>query len=247
MGLTPGVASGLTGGANYEPGNKDEGRFPVTTSGGQNDDTGRIEAFSDGVFAIAITLLIIEIGIPHVVGTESLTDKLLELWPSYLGYAISFLVIGIVWANHHNRFRLILRSDHILLFLNIVFLMCVAFIPFPTALLADYMAGTDEHRTTAAAVYSGTLAVTAVFFTILWLYAAGNYRLVDRAVDPHLLRAMTRRYVFGMILYILAFALAFVSPTASLALIVILALIFVLPEPEGPGSSRRTRRRPIRG
>ena len=195
------------------------------------------------MFAIAITLLIIEIGVPHVVGTESLFEKLVELWPSYLGYAISFLVIGTVWANHHNRFRLISRSDHILLFLNIVFLMCVAFISFPTALLADYLSGTNEHRTTAVAVYSGTLAVTAIFFTILWLYAAGNYRLVD----PHLLRAMMRRYVFGMILYILTFALAFVSPAASLALIVILALIFVLPEPEGPGSSRRTRRRPIRG
>ena len=199
------------------------------------------------MFAIAITLLIIEIGVPHVVGTESLSEKLVELWPSYLGYAISFLVIGTVWANHHNRFSLIVRSDHILLFLNIVFLMCVAFIPFPTALLADYMSGTDEHRTTAVAVYSGTLAVTAVFFTVLWLYAAGNHRLVDRSIDPLLLRAMTRRYMLGTILYILAFALAFVSPVASLALIVILALIFVLPEPEGPRGSRRTRRRSERG
>jgi uncharacterized membrane protein len=198
------------------------------------------------VFAIAITLLIIEVGVPHVVGAESLSEKLVELWPSYLGYAISFLVIGTVWANHHNRFRLVSRSDHILLFLNILFLMCVAFIPFPTALLADYMAGTDEHRTTAVAVYSGTLAVTAVFFTILWLYAAGNHRLVDRAVDPALLRAMTRRYVFGMLLYILAFALAFFSAAASLALIVILALIFVLPEPEDTRTPRRTRRRSVR-
>jgi uncharacterized membrane protein len=199
------------------------------------------------VFAIAITLLIIEIGVPHVVGTESLSEKLVELWPSYLGYAISFLLIGTVWANHHNRFRLISRSDHILLFLNTVFLMCVAFIPFPTALLADYLSRTEEHRTTAVAVYSRTLAVTAIFFTILWLYAAGNYRLVNGAVDPHLLRAMTRRYVFGMLLYILAFALAFFSAAASLALIVIMALIFVLLEPEGSGSSRRTQRPPIRG
>ncbi|MBA2783950.1 MAG: DUF1211 domain-containing protein [Rubrobacteraceae bacterium] len=206
-----------------------------------------MEAFSDGVFAIAITLLIIEIGVPHVVGTESLSEKLVELWPSYLGYAISFLVIGTVWANHHNRFSLIVRSDHILLFLNIVFLMCVAFIPFPTALLADYIPGTDEHRTTAVAVYSGTLAVTAVFFTMLWLYAAGNHRLIDRELDPLLLRTMTRRYVLGTILYIMAFALAFVSPTASLALIVVLALIFVLPEPEGSRSTRRTRRRSERG
>ena len=198
------------------------------------------------MFAIAITLLIIEIGVPHVVGTASLFEKLVELWPSYLGYAISFLVIGTVWANHHNRFRLISRSDHILLFLNIVFLMCVAFIPFPTALLAEYIRE-EEHRITAVAVYSATLAVTAVFFTVLWLYAAWNYRLIDRAVDPLLLRAMTRRYMLGMLFYILAFALAFLSPAASMALIVILALIFVLPEPEGSRGGRRTRGRSVRG
>jgi uncharacterized membrane protein len=89
------------------------------------------------VFAIAITPLITEIEVPHVVGAESLSEKLVELWPSFLGYTISFHVIGTVWANHHNRFSLISRSDHILLFLNVVFVMCVAFIPFPTALLAD--------------------------------------------------------------------------------------------------------------
>jgi uncharacterized membrane protein len=218
----------------------------VTTSG-QESDTGRIETFSDGVFAIAITLLIIEIGVPHATATESLTEKLLHLWPSYLGYATSFIVIGTVWANHHNRFRLIVRSDHVMLFLNVLFLMCVAFIPFPTALLAEYIRE-EEHRTTAVAVYSGTLAVTAVFFTLLWLYAAGNYRLVDRSVDRSLLRAMTRRFVFGMFLYVLAFALAFVSAAASLGLIVFLALIFVLPEPDGSRRSpRRTRRRSLRG
>jgi uncharacterized membrane protein len=118
------------------------------------------------VFAIAITRLIIEIGVPHVGEVGSLFEELVHLWPSYLGYAISFLVIGTVWANHHNRFRLISRSDHILLFVNIVFLMCVAFIPFPTALLSEYIRD-EAHRTTAVAVYSGTLAVTAVFFTLL--------------------------------------------------------------------------------
>ncbi len=197
------------------------------------------------MFAIAITLLIIEIGVPHVGEVGSLFGSLVHLWPSYLGYAISFLVIGTVWANHHNRFRLISRSDHILLFLNILFLMCVAFIPFPTALLAEYIRE-EAHRSTAVAVYSGTLAVTAVFFTLLWLYAAGNYRLVDRSLDPSQLRAMTRRYMLGMLLYVVAFALAFVSPVASLALIVVLALLFVLPEPEGSGGARRTRRRSVR-
>ena len=202
-------------------------------SAGRGNDTGRIEAFSDGVFPIAITLLVIEIGVPHVEGEgTTLFGALVEQWPSYLGYAISFLQIGVIWANHHNRFRFIVRSDHLLLFLNILFLMCVAFIPFPTALLADYLLSpVAERTTTAGAVYAGTLAVTAVFFTLLWLYAAANYRLVNRNLDPSLLRAMTRRYVFGMVAYLVAFALAFVNVAASLILIVVLALLFVLPEP----------------
>ena len=204
-------------------------------------DTSRIEAFSDGVFAIAITLLVIEIGVPHVEGT-TLLGALVEQWPSYLGYVISFLQIGVIWANHHNRFRFIVRSDHILLFLNILFLMCVAFIPFPTALLADYLQGTE--RSTAGAIYAGTLAVTAVFFTLLWLYAAANYRLVDRNLDPSLLRAMTRRFVAGMVAYLVTFLLAFVNVTASLFLIVVLALLFVLPEPgERTKPSRRRQAR----
>jgi uncharacterized membrane protein len=218
----------------------------VSIGGGSADnDTGRIEAFSDGVFAIAITLLVIEIGVPHVgdAGT-TLFGALIEQWPSYLGYdAISFLQIGVIWANHHNRFRFIARSDHLLLFLNILFLMCVAFIPFPTAVLAEYLQGTDAERTMAGAVYAGTLAVTANFFTLLWLYAAAGYRLVDRNLDRALLRAMTRRYVFGMVAYLLAFALAFVNVAASLVLIVILALLFDLPEPgERTKTVRRTRR-----
>jgi uncharacterized membrane protein len=122
--------------------------------------------------------------------------------------------------------------------------MCVAFIPFPTALLAEYVRE-PKQRTTAVAVYSGTLAVTAVFFTILWLYAANNYRLVDRNLSPALLRSMTRRYVVGMVLYILAFSLAFVNVVVTLLLIVGLALLFILPEPgerprKTPGSSENT-------
>ena len=110
------------------------------------------------------------------------------------------------------------------------FYACVAFIPFPTALLTEYVRE-PERRTTAVAVYSGTLTVTAIFFTILWLYAAGNYRLVDRNLHPDLLQSMTRRYVVGMALYILAFALAFINVVVTLLLIVGLALLFILPEP----------------
>lgn len=214
----------------------------------RNDgDTGRIEAFSDGVFAIAITLLVIEIGVPHLddapLGT-TLFGELMDQWPSYLAYVISFLLIGVIWANHHNRFRFIVRSDHGLLFLNILFLMCVAFIPFSTALLSEYLRGTFAERTTAGAVYAGTLMLTAFFFTLLWLYVAGNRRLLDPNLDPAMIRAMTRRYVLGAFFYVLAFALAFVSLTASLVLLVGLALVFILPEPSERTSSQRSRRSP---
>ncbi len=198
---------------------------------GRDNDTVRIETFSDGVFAIAITLLVLEIRVPEVEEGHTLAGELLGLWPSYLAYALSFLVIGTMWANHHNRFRYIARSDHVLLFINTLLLMCMAFIPFPTALLAEYVLGSDEERTAAAVLYGGTLAVTAVFFTLLWLYVATNHRLVQRDLDSRLLRSMTRRYVIGVLLYAVAFALAFVSVAGSLALILALALLFVLPEP----------------
>jgi len=122
-----------------------------------------------------------------------------------------------------------------------LFLLCVAFIPFPTALLAEYIQGSEGERQTAIAVYSGTLAVTGIFFTLLWLYAARDYRLVSRNLNLRLLQAMTRRYLIGAALYIIAFAVAFISAVASLVLIVGLALLFVLPEPgERPSPSRRT-------
>src|SRR5215216_3179740 len=105
----------LWGRDQYEEGTR------VIEGGGREKDTGRIEAFSDGVFAIAITLLIIEIGVPHLEGEPpgtTLPEALLRLWPSFLAYVISFLQIGVIWANHHNRFRFIERSDHVLLFLK---------------------------------------------------------------------------------------------------------------------------------
>jgi len=208
-------------------------------------DTGRIEAFSDGVFAIAITLLVIEIGVPHMDDAPlgaTLFEEIVRQWPSYLGYVISFLQIGVIWANHHNRFRFIARSDHGLLFLNILFLMCVAFIPFTTALLSEYLQGTAAERTVAGAVYAGVLMLTAFLFTLLWLYVAGNRRLLDPNLDPTMIRAMTRRYVLGTFFYVLAFALAFVSLAASLVLLVGLALVFILPE----APERTPKRRPPR-
>jgi len=116
-------------------------------------DTARVEAFSDGVFAIAITLLVLEIRVPPVDTTahgHTLLLALGRLWPSYLGYALSFVTIGIMWANHHSIFRYIRRADRYFVLINVMFLMCISFLPFPTALLAEYLPEPDG-RTLAVA------------------------------------------------------------------------------------------------
>lgn len=115
--------------------------------------------------------------------------------------------------------------------------MCVAFIPFPTALLAEYMKD-PEYQTTVVAVYSGVLLVTSIFFVTLWLYASRGYRLLDRSLSPGALRVMTRRYVVGTLLYAVTFVISFVSVTLTLTLIIGLALTFMLPEPGSRSPSK---------
>jgi uncharacterized membrane protein len=135
-----------------------------------NDDrgTGRIEAFSDGVIAVAITLLILDIHVPDV--QTGLLQALVSQWPNYLGYVTSFLVIIIFWANHHNMFRNIYQVDYALLLINAFFLMCIAFIPFATAVLTKYiMSPTNQH--TAAIVYGATLLLNGILFNAIWWYA----------------------------------------------------------------------------
>src|SRR5919108_655248 len=125
----------------------------------QTNDTVRLETFADGVMAIAITLLILEVGVPHVEGS-SLGHALAEQWPSYAGFVISFLTIGIIWVNHHHMFKLIARSTHAFLMLNVVFLMTICILPWPTALVADYVRNPDG-RVVATAVYGGVMVAIA--------------------------------------------------------------------------------------
>ncbi len=126
--------------------------------------TGRIEAFSDGVIAVAITLLILNVQVPNV--QIGLLQALLKQWPSYLGYVTSFLVITIFLANHHNMFRHIHQVDYALLLINSLFLMCIAFIPFVTSLLTQYITSPTEQHT-AAIVYGATLLFSALTALIL--------------------------------------------------------------------------------
>ena len=144
-------------------------------------ETYRLETFADAVFAIAITLLVIEIHLPphdEVLRIGGVGPALLQLWPSYVGYVISFIVIGIMWANHHNLMKLVDRVDHGFITLTLLLLLCVAFLPFPTAVMAEHLADPDPHeRAVAVAFYCGCFTVTAVFYFLMWWHAARGRRL----------------------------------------------------------------------
>ncbi len=191
---------------------------------GEEKETGRTEAFSDGVFAIAITLLILEIRVPHVEG-GALAELLLEQWPSYLAYILSFLVIAVMWVNHHNMFKYIRRTDNTFLFLNSLLLMVICAVNFSTALLADYILD-PVNQQIATIVYTGVNFLIAICFGLLWRHASYNHRLLDRTIDPRLPQAITDSYRYGPILYGAAFVLIFINVWLSLALQFGLAIFF---------------------
>jgi uncharacterized membrane protein len=194
-------------------------------------ETARVEAFSDGIFAIAITLLVLEIKVPapDLTGHGStLLAALLNLWPSYIGYLISFVTIGIMWVNHHSMFVLIRRTDRYFLFISVFFLMCIAFLPFPTAVLAEYLSE-PKGRRLAVALYSATFVLIALAYNGLWWYAVRNGRLLEENADREAVQTISRRYLMGPIAYAISFALAFINPWASLAVHGLLAAFFILP------------------
>jgi len=199
----------------------------TTTNVGGRKETGRVEAFSDGVFAIAMTLLVLNIKVPNTDQPGQLGSLLWQQWPSYLAFVISFAFIGIMWVNHHRLFVHIRRIDHMLLVLNGALLLGVTAVPFPTAVLAQYLGKPDEKAATM--LYAGTYVVVAVFFNVLWRYAASGHRLLGEEVDEAEVNRITRQYAYGPLLYLACFVLAYINVAASLALNVGLAIFFALP------------------
>jgi uncharacterized membrane protein len=189
--------------------------------------TGRLEAFSDGVFAIAITLLVLEIKVPHTADDASLARALVNLWPSYAGFVISFLTILIMWMNHHRIFRLVRRVDDWLLLTNGLLLLCVTFIPFPTAVLAENLE--TSQAKTATIFYSGSFLALALVYNMMWQSIAMRGRLVDMQVDGHLVRAISRQFALGPLSYLATLLLAFINPVASICASLALAAFYTLP------------------
>jgi uncharacterized membrane protein len=193
-------------------------------------ETGRLEAFSDGVLAVAITLLVLNIRVPEREtgrAWHGLTEALAGQWPVYLAYLLSFLTILIMWVNHHNMFKLIERADHLFLLLNGALLLLITLVPFSTSLLADYIQRPD--RKTAQVVYAGTFLLMAIVFNTMWRYASRGGRLLAAAADQKRVQAITKQYSFGPLLYGASFVLAFINAEVSLAVCIALAIFFAVP------------------
>jgi len=195
----------------------------------ERNETVRIEAFSDGVFAIAITLLVLGINVPktrELGAAGSLGATLIKQWPHYLAFVTSFITIFTQWVNHHRLFSFIKGTDHAFLYWNGLLLLFITFLPFPTALLAEYLLHPEAR--VAGAVFAGTYLAIAFAFKGLWHHASKNGRLLAQNVDDREIQQITRQYRYAPLLYLAAFALSFVSVVLSVGLCLCLAVFFVV-------------------
>jgi uncharacterized membrane protein len=189
-------------------------------------ETGRLEAFSDGVFAIAITLLILEIRVPvlQVINDRSMLAALAGLWPSFLTFALSFFVVLIIWINHHELFRMVQGVDRPLLFANGALLLMVTFVPFPTALLARYI-GTPAAKT-AVTFYCATFFVTSLCHSALLESIAHNRRRLRADISNEQVAHLRRAYRFGLLMYLICTLVAIWNPMFGLLITVVLWVVW---------------------
>ncbi|MBA2681488.1 MAG: DUF1211 domain-containing protein [Ktedonobacteraceae bacterium] len=209
-------------------------------------ETGRVEAFSDGVFAVAITLLVLNIQPPPLSDPNLLSDNgllryLANQWPDLLAFITSFATIGVMWINHHKMFSRITYVDNSLLSLNLLLLFIVVIFPYPTALLAQQYAAHPEGHT-AAIFYSVINFLLAVCFNLLWRYASHNNRLLRKDADTQDIAAISRQYLYGPFINLFIFILAWINVTVCVAVILLAALFFALPGRSSSKASQSQRR-----
>jgi uncharacterized membrane protein len=198
-------------------------------------DRTRLEAFSDGVFAVAITLLALNLTVEGP-GHGPLVDQLHGKWPAFLAYLISFLMIGIVWVNHHALVRSITKVNRRLLFLNLVLLLFVVLIPFATATEAEYFPDNGADARLAMALYAGVFLGMSAGFAGIFEWTLHGQR-VYQPVPPERRWAARVRFVGGSLVYVIAIAVAWFSAVASFVLIALIALYYILentPASAGP-------------
>jgi len=188
----------------------------------------RIETLTDGIFAIVMTLLVLEIAVPRLTHSEviagELLRQLLELWPLILSYAISFIILGFFWINHHDQFHYIKRANRVFVWITIFHLMFIAFVPFSTALLGQYY---DQQI--SVMVYGINIAIAAFWACIQWWYATKDHRLIDPDLDRNFITIVFRRGVIGIIFYLIAVAVSFISTHASIVFFIAIPIYYLVP------------------
>ncbi len=193
--------------------------------------TQRLEAFSDGVIAIAITLLVLTLKVPNVKDGR-LFDALVDDWTSYAAFVLSFIVIGIMWVSHHSMFERIKAVDRSLMFLNLLLLLGIAFLPFPTSLLATYVREGGENAHIAAATYSVAMTAIGLAFMLMWVHLYRKPELLVDGIPRERVRQAVRRSFVGPAVYAATIGLAFVSAAACFVVYALIAVYFA----KGPSS-----------
>jgi uncharacterized membrane protein len=202
-------------------------------------DSGRLEAFSDGVFAVAITLLALNLAVPGP-GHGPLARQLADHWPSFAAYVVSFLTIGIIWVTHHTLFKNFSEIDRTLLFLNLLLLFFVVTIPFAAATIAAYLSKGGADASLAAAVFQGVFEAMSLSFGLLFWWSIRHEHL-KIALTPADARAAILRFGAGSIAYLVAIGIAFLSAPASLLVSGLVAAYYIFEQtpargPSGPDS-----------
>jgi len=185
----------------------------------EEKDTARTEAFSDAIFAFAITLLVLDLYVPKA--GSPLTQALVNEWPSFFALFTSFLTVLIMWVNHHNMFHYIRRIDTRFMFLNGLLLLGVVLTPFTTSLVAEHVLLADAGL--AAAIYSGTFLLLGLVWNVLWRYSSTGHRLLGANVTDEHVRTITRQYYVAPISYLSAFVVSFVSGLLSVCVVLVVA------------------------
>jgi uncharacterized membrane protein len=191
----------------------DEGSRRSTGAARHEQELGRLLALSDGVFAIAITLLVLQLTVPEISGggvASKLGGQLVAAIPNIITYCIGFVVIALFWISHRRIFVYIVRSDAVLTLLNLGLLLCIAFMPFPTAIISLY-----GNTAIAVIFYTSTLALASLVNLVIWLWAGSGHRLISREVSPRVVRSHAWRAVVAPAVFILSIPVALWNPTAA--------------------------------
>jgi uncharacterized membrane protein len=189
--------------------------------------TNRLEAFSDGVFAIVITLLVLELRLPQ--GPGPLAPKLAAMTPQFVAYAIAFVIVGMTWIGHHGLFHLISRTDKTLMWLNLLVLICVSFVPFPSMVLGLY-----PTHPVAIRLFAGTMLLASLTYNLIWWYAIKDCHLVRSDLDKEVCHQQTLRGLHFIGVYALSLLASFIHPIAGLALLALMPLSFIFPSRYDP-------------